>query len=190
MNGTGVIGKFHAVLPEVRKWIEDLLEKHATNSVSVKSLRFSRLPQYFPDDILEQAKVVTVPDIPFPPLGKLGLPELSFMEQMALSGITYLNTIFIHHHDRTDESLHFHELVHVIQWNQLGVDNFLLAYGVGIVQFGYEQSPLEQMAFKLQQKFDNKEKIPRLVSCVNSQTDEIWNETCEILKETGCGQKC
>lgn len=183
MNGTEVIGKFHAVLPEVRRWIEDLLEKHANDSVPVKSIGFGRLPQYFPDDILEQAKVVTVPNVPFPPLSKLGLPELSFMEQMALSGITYLNTIFIHHHDRMNESLHFHELVHVIQWNRLGVDKFILAYGVGIVQFGYMQSPLEQMAFDLQQKFDNNEGLPKLVSHVNRRTDEIWNETSKILRK-------
>jgi hypothetical protein len=155
------------------------------NSVPVKSIGFSGLPKYFPDDILEQAKVVTVRNVPFPPLGKLGLPELSFMEQGTPSGITYLNTIFIHHHDRTDESLHFHELVHVIQWNRLGVDNFLLAYGVGIVQFGYEKSPLEQMAFELQGKFDNKERLPKLVSHVNRRTDEIWNQTCKMLKEKG-----
>jgi hypothetical protein len=181
MNGEEIISKFWDVLPEVKKWIEELLEIHATNSVPVRRLGFRRLPQYFPDNILEQANVVIVPKVPFPPLGRLGLRELSFMEQTAPSGITYLNTIFIHDDNRNDESLHFHELVHVIQWDRLGMHHFLLTYGVGIVQFGYKKSPLEQMAFQLQQKFDNKEKIPKLLSCVNDQTDEIWDQTRPML---------
>ena len=34
------------------------------------------------------------------------------------------------------ESLCCHELVHVVQWDRLGVDRFLLAYGIGLVQSG------------------------------------------------------
>jgi hypothetical protein len=181
MHGAEIISKFHAVLPEVRKWIEGLLEKHATNSVPVNSLDFRRLPQHFHDDILEKAKVVIVPEVPFPPLGRLGLPELSFMEQMPLSGITYVDTFFIQHPHRTEESLHFHELVHVIQWNRLGVVNFLLAYGVGIVQSGYEQSPLEQMAYNLQRAFDRDSLPDNLIQFIQKETDTIWQGVAPLV---------
>ncbi len=181
MNGAEIISKFHAVLPEVRKWIEGLLEKYAANSVSVNSLGFSRLSQHFPDDILEKAKAVIVSEVPFPPLGRLGLPELSFMEQMPLSGITYVDTFFVHHRDSTDESLHFHELVHVIQWNRLGVDNFLLAYGVGIVQSGYEKSPLEQMAYNLQRAFDRDSLPDNLIEFIEKETDTIWQGVAPLV---------
>ena len=181
MHGAEIISKFHAVLPEVRKWIEGLLEKYAANSVSVNSLGFSRLSQHFPDNILEQANVVIVPKVPFPPLGRLGLPELSFMEQMSLSGITYVDTCFIHHLHRTEESLHFHELVHVVQWNRLGADNFLLAYGVGIVQSGYEQSRLEQMAYSLQGAFDRDSLPDNLIEFVQKETDTIWQGVAPLV---------
>ena len=101
--------------------------------------------------------------VPFPPLSRMGLPELEQMENMSMDGITYVDTFFINHLRQT-ESLHFHELVHVVQWERLGVDNFLLAYGVGLMQSGdlyqtfedvYLNSPLEQMAYSLQAGFES-----------------------------------
>ncbi len=53
-----------------------------------------------------------------------------------MAGITYKDTYFINHLHQT-ESLHFHELVHVVQWDWLWVDDFLLAYGAGLMQFSY-----------------------------------------------------
>jgi hypothetical protein len=52
-----------------------------------------------------------------------------------------------------DESLHFHELVHVIQWRLLGPEKFLALYADGLERFGYRKSPLEVMAFRLQSRF-------------------------------------
>ena len=53
-----------------------------------------------------------------------------------------------------DESLHFHELVHVIQWRLLGPEKFLAFYADGLERFGYRNSPLEVMAYNLQDRFD------------------------------------
>jgi len=52
------------------------------------------------------------------------------------------------------ESLHFHELVHVIQWRLLGPEKFLALYADGLERFGYRKSPLERMAFRLQKRFE------------------------------------
>ncbi len=57
------------------------------------------------------------------------------------------------------EPLHFHELVHVIQWNVLGPERFLALYADGLERFGYRNCPLEVMAYELQTRFE-KDRIP------------------------------
>ena len=83
---------------------------------------------------------------------------------------------------RETEALHFHELVHVVQWARLGVDNFLLAYGAGLLQFDYEKTPLERMAYSMQAQFERDESIPNLVGEIVLQTDRIWQEAQQVLQ--------
>jgi hypothetical protein len=73
---------------------------------------------------------------------------------MDMAGITYLDTYFVRADHIHDESLHFHELVHVIQWRLLGPEEFLERYADGLERFGYRNSPLEVMAYDLQGRFE------------------------------------
>jgi hypothetical protein len=84
----------------------------------------------------------------------MGLEQFSAFERMETAGITYLNTYFLRAELSGDESLHFHELVHVIQWRILGPERFLALYADGLERFGYRNSPLEVMAYDLQGGFD------------------------------------
>jgi hypothetical protein len=68
------------------------------------------------------------------------------------------------------------------------VANFLLAYGVGIVQSGYEQSPLEQMACNLQRAFDRDSLPDNLIQFIQKKTDKIWRgggSTDWVIRNTG-----
>jgi hypothetical protein len=141
-------------LPQVRDWIDRTLAAHRTEARPVASYRFKRLPQYYSPVFLETAFVVIVPQLPIPPLASFGLPELASFEKGDYSAITYRNTYFVREAGSTDESLHFHELVHVVQWQQLGVDAFLTAYAIGLLEQGYRDNPLEAMAYDLQAQFD------------------------------------
>jgi hypothetical protein len=94
---------------------------------------------------------------------------------MAFDGITFRDTYFLRQ-GCASEAVHFHELVHVVQWSRLGVDNFPLAYGVGLLQYGYEQSPLEQMAYRLQLEFERGAPLPQLVQRIEALTDAIWEQ--------------
>ena len=98
--------------------------------------------------------MVAVERVPVPPLTAIGLPEFSDFEHGDYAGITFKDTYFVRATEINNESLHFHELVHVVQWVYLGVDNFLLAYAAGLVANGYRTSPLEAMAYDLQAYFD------------------------------------
>ena len=148
-----IIRRFHTALPQVREWIDQFLASHAVRARAVSTLGFIQLATCFPQELLEQTKVVSVARVPFPPVDQFGLPELAPIKQMSFDGITFKDTFFLQQ-GRSSEALHFHEMVHVVQWSRLGVDNFLLAYGFGLFSFGYDQSPLEQMAYRLQRDFE------------------------------------
>jgi len=74
-------------------------------------------------------------------------------ERGDFDGITYLDTIFLKPTQSDNENMHFHELVHVIQWRLLGPDRFLLSYANGLECFGYRESPLEAMAYDAETAF-------------------------------------
>ncbi|MES2697439.1 MAG: hypothetical protein V4773_28495 [Verrucomicrobiota bacterium] len=150
----GPANDFLAKLPLVLAWIRQTLTAHAADARSVASLRFPRLPRYFGPALLDSAHVVAVERLPVPPLSQMGLAQFAEMERFIYGGITYLDTFFVTSGEERNESLHFHELIHVLQWRLLGPERFLALYAAGLAQFGYRASPLEEMAYGAQNAFD------------------------------------
>ena len=146
--------EFRIVYPLIAGWIQKTLAQHTPTARSTASVGFGRLPYYYSQSILTAAKVVVVPKVPMPPLSAMGLDRFTDFEQMEAGGITYLDTYFVRADLAHSESLHFHELVHVIQWQLLGLEKFLTLYADDLERFGYEHSPLEEMAYGLQAKFE------------------------------------
>ena len=56
---------------------------------------------------------------------------------------------------QTTRVLHFHEMVHVVQWRVLGAERFLALYADGLEAFGYRNSPLEKIAYDAQELFNH-----------------------------------
>jgi hypothetical protein len=83
----------------------------------------------------------------------MGLARFADFERGSFDGITYLDTFFLKPAAFNNEKMHFHELVHVIQWRLLGPDRFLFLYANGLECFGYRQSPLEAMAYDAEAAF-------------------------------------
>jgi hypothetical protein len=174
MNGLDFVQKFRNILPSVVTWIESTIKENQDQAVSVSSLNYPRLVKALPPDLLSRARVVVVKgQVPFPPLSRMGLP-----------GITYKDTFFLNHLRQQQESLYFHELVHVIQWERLGVNNFLLTYGAGLMRFGYRDSPLEEMAFSLQTEFERGILPPDVVKVIKQRTDTIWTVLAPMFSKT------
>ncbi len=176
-----IIRRFHTALPGVRQWVDQLLDFHSHRARPVSSFGLTRLSTCFPLDLLERTKVVTVERLPFPPVEKLGLPEFAPIQQMAFEGITFKDTFFLQE-GHASEVLCFHELIHVVQWSKLGADNFLLAYGLGLLAFGYEKSPLERMAYTLQRSFELGTLPQELVRVIERDTDAIWDHAAPYVK--------
>lgn len=168
------IQKLLSKLPEITGWIDATLAGHAGLSRPVTSFGFKRLPDYYSPQFLDQAKVVVVEHVPVPPLSALGLPELAAFEQGNYAGITFKDTYFVKADEASRESLHFHELVHVVQWGHLGVEKFLAAYAAGLAVQGYRESPLEVMAYDLQDYFDQNGQLGDVVAAVRNKLNELY----------------
>lgn len=125
------------------------------------------LATYFPDEIINNAEYVKVKEIPSILIAKdIGIneemlekanldPEMLSFDQ--INAITFGNKIII----RDDLAKHekatfFHELVHVVQYDYLGNENFLKQYLKQVLNgIPYEEILAEVMAFKSEKKFLN-----------------------------------
>jgi hypothetical protein len=144
--------EFHTAYPKLRAWIQKTLEFYEENAKPVASMHFVRLPLYFDHSLLGTAKFIAIDRLPVPPLSAR-LSRFTAFEQGNFNGVTYLDRYFIKQTAVTEEAIHFHELIHVIQWRLLGPADFLAAYANGLDEFGYKNSPLEKMAYDAEASF-------------------------------------
>ncbi len=91
-----------------------------------------------------------VPNPPFyadlEKLGFTGLPDFTTM-----AAITFDDVVVFH--DSMTPQLIFHEMVHVVQYRLLGIDEFARLYVRGYLQGGYARTPLEVCAYQLDGRF-------------------------------------
>ncbi|HEY4247095.1 MAG TPA: hypothetical protein VGM64_09580 [Lacunisphaera sp.] len=144
---------FRKIYPLMAGWIDNTLSSHVEKARSVASTGFKRLPLYYSSALLARAKFVPVDRCPTPPLASMGVELFRDFEEMNPAGITYLDTYFVHQRHVTSERLHFHELIHVVQWFVLGPEKFLATYADGLERYGYRDSPLEVMAYDAEAAF-------------------------------------
>jgi hypothetical protein len=101
----------------------------------------------------ESDKLAWVGRVPNPPfysdleaLGFTGLPDFSTMPAITFDDVVVF-------HEALTPQLIFHELVHVVQYRLLGVDEFARLYVRGYLQGGYAGTPLEICAYELDGRF-------------------------------------
>ena len=162
-------------LPRIREWILRYTASTASQEVTVASLSVPGLTRCYPKELLESTRFVIADQICYPPLDQFGLEEFKAFSAIPWGGITY-NDVYFLRRELASPILHFHEIVHVVQYRRLGVDRFLWAYGVGLALHGYEESPLEKMAYDLQLEFEHGIYRRALVADIERWTDIIWQE--------------
>ena len=162
--------EFRTLYPHVIGWIQGTLKAHSAEAKSVSSIGFPRLSQYFTKDLLSSTKVVVVDRVPMPPLSSMGLSQFAEFEHGDYAGVTYLDTFFVKRSSASVERLHFHELIHVVQWRLLGPEKFLAIYADGLEKVGYRDSPLEAMAYNAEESF-----------CLSDQIFDAENLVAEQL---------
>jgi hypothetical protein len=161
--------EFQTVYPPVIAWVRQTIAAHRCDAKRVSEFGFRRLPLYVSAEFLESVNAVIVDRVPVPPLSRIGLRRFVELEMGDHDGITYLDTYFVKRIRACDEALHFHELVHALQWRTLGPERFLSAYADGVERFGYRNSPLERMAYDAEHRFSHSLEPFNLEQLVSSQ---------------------
>jgi hypothetical protein len=181
---TDLLRRLQGAIPRVERWIDDLHTSHRGESVRTSDLKFRRLAAHFPASLLTSTSVALVPKVPFPPVSEYGLREFEAMANMPMAGITFRNMYFVQP-SSSSESVHFHELVHVVQWARLGVRDFLLTYALGIVLHGYAESPLEAIAYELQRQFERKTPMGSVVDRIDRHACETRERAASVFTAHG-----
>jgi hypothetical protein len=153
-----IIESLKPYLPKAKQWIDNLIEEHSSAAKPLSSFHFPRLPEYFSVDIIANTKVVIMDKMPQIPFENVGFIKLSHLERVGTAAAALRqDTIFVEKKYESAEALFFHELVHILQWRVFGNDDFLLAYGMGLMlhQDSYTKIFFESMAYKYQSIFQS-----------------------------------
>lgn len=139
-------------------WVRAQRERHRPDGAPLDPELRERLAAYFAAETLDRAGVTEVDGIGDPPfyadLFRQGLTNLIVFRNML--GITFDDTIVIDRKKkpsgRAYDALLFHELVHVAQYQRLGIDRFLHHYVTSWYESGlrYEGIRLEKQAYALE----------------------------------------
>lgn len=110
---------------------------------------------------LDRTRIVDAEPLPVPepPLaGSLRRLGLSFPRVALVEAITFGHLIVSR--PQATHSLLFHELVHSVQFERLGLHGFIRRYARGLLANGsYETIPLERCAFELEDRFRDGEEF-------------------------------
>ncbi|MBN7818707.1 hypothetical protein J0A65_02460 [Bowmanella sp. Y57] len=140
------------MIEKIEQWIHQTNRAHSAKRQSCILFR-EQFKGFYSPSFLQNAYFVVTDNIPkpdFPELRDAGLDDFLDME---VDGMTYGNTYYVKQEYEEDLVLHFHELVHVLQWQQLTVPRFIARYMQEVQAFGYRKAPLEDMAFSLEDRF-------------------------------------
>lgn len=134
------------MLNKIEQWIDQTNASYSKQRICCD--RFTEdFKGFYSVPFLKQSYYVVVDKIPkpdFPELREIGFDDFLDMD---VDGITYKDTYYVRPHTANDLKLHFHELVHVAQWNHLGAKPFIERYINEIKVEGYKDAPLEIMAY-------------------------------------------
>ncbi|RJF35772.1 hypothetical protein [Pseudoalteromonas gelatinilytica] len=160
------------MIENIANWVDKLVSDYLPQARCCSELHPS-IKQYFPRDFLENSYFIITNDIP-----KLDIQfESSNVESfinMDGDGITYKNLYFIKEHRAFDPTIHVHELVHVAQWKLLGVTGFIEKYINELENCGYNDAPLEKMAYAIEDRFALRNELFDITSVVKDGLKKLY----------------
>jgi hypothetical protein len=146
------------VTQQVAKYIEQQRQIYRGAAVPLDNRQTAAMQRFFPASTLDSTRiaVLTGQHVSNPPFYveviKMGFEAGSLPDFALMNAITFVDTA-ISHEPLTDRLL-FHELVHVLQYEKLGVSEFAAKYVAGFLHGGsYKAIPLEMNAYELDARF-------------------------------------
>src|ERR1700704_4134460 len=149
-----------AMVSQLATMVEDYInssrKKYASQAVPLTDAQRNTMQPFFPSAVLDSVRLcllhgTRVPNPSMYSMAKMmGIRNLPDFSDMA--AITFVDVV-VSHQEFTDALL-FHELVHVVQYAQLGVKEFASRFVSGFVQGGsFEEITLEKNAYALEGRF-------------------------------------
>jgi hypothetical protein len=146
------------VIQQVAEYIEQQRQTYRGSAVPLDVHQRSAMQPFFPASVLDSARVLVLAGerVSNPPfygqLVAMGFEAGSLPNFSLMAAITFVDTV-VSHQAFTDRLL-FHELVHVVQYGNLGLEEFACKYVRGFLSGGsYEAIPLEMNAYELDARF-------------------------------------
>jgi hypothetical protein len=142
------------VIYRIEQWINDTNLKYHSQRITCSTFN-EEFDGFYSSQFLRKSYFVLVDNIPKPDFTELRTMGLGDFIDMPVSGITYKDTYYLIQNQANNLRLHFHELVHVVQWELLGASNFINRYIYEIQNYGYELAPLEKIAYFLDRHYSS-----------------------------------
>lgn len=147
---------------EGTRWVQSQRDAHRPGARPLDEREVDALERFFGPVIMDLASIKVVPHIENPPfypfLVHNRIPVIDFAR---CGGITFIDTILISEEGTLPGPvplpLVFHELVHVAQYDLVGVEEFVRRYVQGWFAQGapqYAAIPIERQAYELQARYE------------------------------------
>ena len=148
-------------------WILSQRAQHRVHAEPLPDTTRAALQGFFGDQTLDRARIRRVPFIENPPFYKefKDAGESIPLDFSVWAAITFGDVILVSDSQvpaPPPHSVVFHEMVHVVQYDVLGIHEFARRYVIPFIQnrFNYMTIPLETVAFDLQTKFEGAKGAP------------------------------
>ena len=148
-------------------WIESQRAQHRVHADPLPDTTLAALSGFFEKGTLDRTRIRHVPSIENPPFYKEfeEAGEAFPLDFTVWAAITFGDVILVNGEQVPWPPSHtvvFHEMVHVVQYDELGIHEFARRYVTPFVQsrFNYMSIPLESVAFDLQGRFEERSGDP------------------------------
>jgi len=146
------------VVQQVAEYIQNQRQSYQGNASPIDKNQKAIMAPFFPESILNSTRVAVLtgeqlsnPSL-YGQLVAMGFEASLLPNFSEMAAITFVDTIVFH--QTIQNRTLFHELVHVVQYERLGLAEFAARYVNGFLKGGsYETIPLERNAYELDARF-------------------------------------
>lgn len=146
------------VIRQVAEYIQQQRQTYRQSAASLNATQMAAMQPFFPKSTLDSTRVIVLSGerVGNPALNgqlvKMGFEPATLPNFSLMTAITFVDTVVSH--EQFTDRLHFHELVHLVQYEKLGVAEFAAKYVRGFLSGGsYDAIPLERNAYELDERF-------------------------------------
>ena len=177
-----IFNRLYSQLPELTRWMQRTRERYLSSATAVAELGFKKIDVVYPPNIRNFAKLVAdFEHVPVPSFTQMGLEQLKEFEGLNPVGITFNDMIYLQE-GYFDEMTCFHEMIHVVQWKHLGIEKFLISYGVLQAVHGYKDNPFEQIAQYYQERLESNALPMNFLEKTRQHAIDTWNSVNPLYR--------